>query len=256
MRTTRHSHASRPHQIWLANSRQYLVATVTPWLPDHLQYLVDALVKLHGPVLRNPLPLGNKPDPLDELVYILLTLMTRFQPRIDRAYEELHALGEGTWTRLLDVPVDEIREVLRPLGFMERRTAQLLGLLEVVEQEYGGDLSNLQAMPDKDAIAALTALPGVGTKTAKCVLMYSLGRSVLPVDVHVARVAARLGMLPAGTSVDEADELLEPMVPPELRFDVHVQFVRHGRTVCKQPTPDCEACPLATSCPSALSATR
>ena len=214
--------------------------------------ILARLADQHGAITRDPLPLGNKEDPLDELIYILLTLMTRFQPRIDRAYEELQALGEGTWTRLLDVPADEIREVLRPLGFMERRTAQLLGLLEVVEQEYGGDLSHLEAMPDEDAIAALTALPGVGTKTAKCVLMYSLGRPVLPVDVHVARVAARLGMLPAGTSVEEADELLEPMVPPELRFDVHVQFVRHGRAVCKQPTPDCYACLLATSCPSAV----
>jgi len=210
------------------------------------------LEQMHGPVTRNPLPLGNKQDPLDELIYILLTLMTRFQPRIDRAYEELHALGEGTWTRLLDVPIDEVREVLWPLGFVDRRTTQLLGLLEVVEQEYDGDLSNLEAMPDEEAIAALTTLPGVGTKTAKCVLMYSLGRPVLPVDVHVARVAERLGILPAGTSVKEADELLEPMVPPGVRFDVHVQFVRHGRTVCKQPTPDCYACLLATSCPSAV----
>ena len=210
----------------------------------------------HGPALRDPLPLGNKSDPLDELVYILLTLMTRFQPRIDRAYDDLLKLCGNSWTKLLHVPTAEVREALRPLGFVERRTQQLLALLNIVGSEHGGELTSLRHMPDEEATATLTALPGVGAKTAKCVLMYSLGRNVLPVDVHVARVGERLGLLPAGLSLEKADELLEPMVPPELRFDVHVQFVRHGRSICKRPTPDCDACLLVPMCPSAQTSER
>lgn len=213
--------------------------------------ILAKLADQHGPVLRHPLPLGNKSDPLDELVYILLTLMTRFQPRIDRAYCELQRLSGGDWTELLHVPVESVREAVWPLGFVERRTGQLLRLLAIVGARHGGDLADLREMSDEEALAALVALPGVGSKTAKCVLMYSLERPVLPVDVHVARVGERLGLLPTGVSLKEADKLFEPEVPPGLRFDVHVQFVRHGRSVCKRPSPDCGACSLSSMCPSA-----
>ena len=220
-------------------------------MPGFLEPVLAKLADQYGPVPRDPLPLGNKTDPLDELVYIMLTLMTRSQPRIDRAYCELQELSGRTWVHLLDTPVDSVREALWPLGFVERRTDQLLRLLSIVTHEYGGDLDGLQELSDEEALAALVALPGVGVKTAKCVLMYSLDRPVLPVDVHVARVAERLGILPFGVTLTEADELLEPKVPPSLRFDVHVQFVRHGRSVCRRPSPDCGVCLLSSTCPTA-----
>ena len=107
-------------------------------------------------------------------------------------------------------------------------------------------------MNDEDAFGYLVSLPGVGAKTAKCVLMYSLGRAVLPVDIHVLRVAKRLGQVPADASWKRTDELLEDEVPDELKFDVHVSFVIHGRDVCKSRNPDCENCVLADLCPSAF----
>lgn len=215
--------------------------------------LLSPLEELYGTVLRDPLPLGNKADPVDEIVYILLTLMTRSQPRIDRAYDGLRSLAPDSWPQLLERNPDEVRRVLRPLGFVERRTNQLLTLLADPLIGSEGVASRTLAELDDDAlIATLTALPGVGVKSAKCVAMYSLGRQVLPVDVHVARVAQRLGYLPAGLTLEQADRTLEPQVPPELRFDVHVLFVRHGRVTCRKPSPRCEACPLAPTCPSYL----
>lgn len=201
------------------------------------------------------LPLGNKRDPYDELIYILLTAMTRSQPRLDRAFEGLRGLvGEAGWGALPDVDNAALEEVLRPLGFVNRRREQLLGIARRVDEELGGTLEPLRELGDQEALDYLTSLPGVGTKTAKCVLMYSLDRDVLPVDIHVLRVAKRLGLVPADASWDRTDRLLEASVPAELKYDVHVSFVIHGRDVCRSRDPDCDACVLADLCPSAHTA--
>lgn len=219
--------------------------------------VVARLDDAHGRAPRDPLPLGNRPDPYDELVYILLTVMTRSQPRIDRAYAGLVDLrGDGGWTELLDADPDELRRVLEPLGFVNRRTAQLLALVAEVEERRGGTLDGLRELTDGEALAFLTSLPGVGVKTAKCVLMYALGRPVLPVDIHVLRVAKRLGLVADEATWEEADRQLECEVPPELKFDVHVQLVVHGREVCRSPNPRCGACVLADGCPTGSLAPR
>jgi endonuclease III len=206
---------------------------------------------------RRELPLGNKSDPYDELVYILLTVMTRSQPRIDRAYARLEGLtgGEG-WSALAEVPDAELIEALTPLGFVNRRRDQLREIALRVDEDHGGSLDPLHELSDADALAYLLTLPGVGVKTAKCVLMYSLGRDVLPIDIHVLRVAKRLGLVDDEASWDAVDAQLEEQVPDELKFDVHVGFVIHGREVCRSRDPDCDACVLSDLCPSAFDAPR
>lgn len=210
----------------------------------------------HGPVDRDPLPLGNKPDPYDELVYILLSNMTRSPPRVHRAYDGLVELAPDGWSELLDADPGELRAVLEPLGFVNRRSAQLLGIAALVDELYGGTLAHLEGLRDVPALAQLTAMPGVGEKTAKCVLMYSLGRSVFPVDIHVLRVVKRLGLVPEDATWNEADRQLEAEVPDELKFDLHVLLVIHGREVCKSRNPDCERCSLQADCPVGLLAPR
>jgi endonuclease III len=205
----------------------------------------------------DPLPLGNKEDPYDELIYILLTVMTRSQPRIDRAYDGLAALVGGPgWSALPDVDDAALEDVLRPLGFVNRRREQLREIARRIEAEHGGTLDPLREMSDEDAMAYLLSLPGVGVKSAKCVLMYSLGRPVLPIDIHVLRVAKRLGLVPIDAAWAATDRLLEAEVPDELKYDVHVGFVIHGREVCRSRDPDCGACVLRDLCPSAFDAPR
>jgi endonuclease III len=203
------------------------------------------------------LPLGNKEDPYDELIYILLTIMTRSQPRIDRAYSGLSELvGPRGWTALREVPTEQLEEVLTPLGFVNRRREQLREIARRVDEDHGGTLDPLRDLSDHDAMDYLLSLPGVGVKTAKCVLMYSLGRDVLPIDIHVLRVAKRLGLVATDASWDAVDRQLEAEVPAELKFDVHVGFVIHGREVCRSRDPDCDDCVLADLCPSAHDAPR
>jgi len=103
-------------------------------------------------------------------------------------------------------------------------------------------------MTDDDAERLLTTLPGVGKKVAKCVLMYSLDRQVLPVDVHTHRVAVRLG-LAAKRRPDTSQDLIEAQVPPPLRYGFHVNAIAHGRSVCLPRKPMCEVCVLRQYCP-------
>ncbi len=99
----------------------------------------------------------------------------------------------------------------------------------------------------------LQRLPGVGPKTAACVLLFALGRPAMPVDTHVHRVAGRLGLLDPGVSVVAAHEELTAMAGPAPAdiYAAHVDLVRHGRRTCHARRPACAACPLSDICPSA-----
>jgi len=141
-----------------------------------------------------------------------------------------------------------LERILAPGGLSRLKARQILGIVERLRSLYGRPtLAPLRAMSDAEAEAFLTALPVVGAKVAKCVLMYSQDRSVLPVDVHVHRVMTRLG-LKTKRRPDTSQELIEQAVPPELRYRLHVNLVAHGRAVCLPRNPRCEACCLSRWC--------
>ena len=217
--------------------------------PAELARLVAALPE---PPALGPdgMPFGNRADPLEELVFILLTLMTRSQASIHATFERLLELTDGALDRLDEVEEEVLLSALRPVGLASRRSEQLrtiAGAVRPAERWRAG----LEAAGTEDVLAQLLALPGVGSKTAKCVAMYSLGRPVLPVDIHVLRVAKRIGLLEGATTWRSADAELERRVPDELKFDVHVRFVAHGRATCTSIRPSCDTCPVALQCPSA-----
>ncbi len=99
-----------------------------------------------------------------------------------------------------------------------------------------------------EARAWLESLVGVGPKTAACVLLFSLGRPVLPVDTHVHRVSRRLGLIEPRTSAERAHQILGEMLPEGAIYDFHVNMVSHGRQVCHARRPRCDACVLAPQC--------
>ena len=190
---------------------------------------------------------GNKRNPLDELVYIVLS--TRTSEAVFRAiYRDLKK-AFPSWDDVHSRRVGEFHRILAPGGLSSLKAYQLLSIFSTLRREFGRPtLAPLRAMPDDDAERFLTSLPGVGKKVAKCVLMYSLDRQVLPVDVHTHRVAVRLG-LAAKLRPDTSQDLMEAQVPPELRYGFHVNAVAHGRVVCLPRKPMCEACVLRECCP-------
>src|SRR5205823_12509395 len=121
-----------------------------------------------------------------------------------------------------------------------------------IEGDHGKlDLRFLDRMSDDEVRSYLLALPGVGPKTAACVLAFSLLRPVIPVDTHVGRAATRLGWIPPRTNDVDAHVVLERVVPPDIRVSMHVGLIRLGREICKPGRPKCEECPLSDLCPTA-----
>jgi endonuclease III len=194
--------------------------------------------------------LGNKANPLDELVYIQLSIRTR-EGAYQSIYSALHDLTGGDWRLLLAAPDKEILTALHAGGMAAVKLHRLRKQIHAILEAFGdATLDPLRDLDDCSAERFLTSLEGVGKKAARCVLLYSLGRDVFPVDSHCRRVLARLGFLPAGVDRKAADDFLQELVPTEIRFTLHVNLVHHGRACCVPVRPRCRDCVLLPHCPT------
>ena len=191
---------------------------------------------------------GNKRDPLDELVFIVLSQMTT-APSFGRVYDRLKA-APGGWADVARMPLRRLRSMIKDAGLSHQKAPRIKAILRKVATDFGKpSLRRLDLMEDTAAERYLTALPGVGLKTAKCVMMYSLGREVLPVDTHVWRVARRLGLISGAVPYGRVHDALEAVVAPGDRYAFHVNALSHGRAVCSALRPKCRACLLRSLCP-------
>jgi endonuclease-3 len=187
-------------------------------------------------------------DPIAELVLTLLSQHTS-DHNSGRAFHRLLERFQ-TWDEMIAAPTSEVEEAIRPGGLAPTKAPRLQELLAAVrEQAPEYDLQFLQKMPLAEAKAWLRALPGVGPKTAACVLLFALGRPALPVDTHVDRVSRRLGLVPAKASVEQAHTILEDMLEPDEVYAFHVDLIQHGRRTCHARGPECPRCPLLERCP-------
>jgi endonuclease III len=191
--------------------------------------------------------LGNVKDPTRELFYILLS--NRSDPRrCASAFREFRTRFYP-WRRLLRVSIADIQDVLRPLGMDRVRAERILSIAARLQADFGGvSLARLRGWPVQEALGYLTALPGVGEKSARCVLMYSFGHDVSPVDTHQLRVLSRLGLLPGDTTPKRAHDLLDNRLPHGIARRLHVNLVAHGRAICAPRWPRCGSCPLRLDC--------
>lgn len=199
--------------------------------------------------------LNNKDDPLDELVFIVLSQMTT-GPSYERVFDRLKQ-ALGTWDRLLYTGPSELKSLIADAGLSNQKAPRLVAIARRLHDDFGAvTLAPLASQSDEAAERYLTSLPGVGVKTAKCVMMYALSREVLPVDTHVERVSRRVGLLPPGTSRQHVHSLLEGVVPPALRYSFHVNAVAHGREVCRARAPCCSDCALIGVCETSVASKR
>jgi endonuclease-3 len=184
---------------------------------------------------------------IDEVVATVLSQHTS-DVNSERAFARLKERFP-TWEQVADAPVEEVAEAIRCGGIADQKARRIQQILAAISEREGRiDLGRLYDLDDTAARAYLESLPGVGPKTAACVLTFAMGRAAFPVDTHVHRVATRLGWLPAKTAADRAHRLLEPMVPADIRYDLHVAMISHGRTVCRAQRPRCSACVLNDLC--------
>jgi endonuclease III len=180
--------------------------------------------------------------PVDELVLTVLSQNTNDRNR-DVAYGRLRERF-GSWQDVRDAPQPEVEEAIRPGGLAPTKSKVIQNILRALD---GDDLTWLETAPVEEAREYLCSLPGVGRKTAACVLLFSYGLPDVPVDTHVFRVGTRLGLFRPGASFEEAhDEMLRFA---DEAYELHVSLIRHGRRTCTARNPRCKECPLLSICP-------
>jgi endonuclease III len=182
--------------------------------------------------------------PIDELIVTVLSQNTNDRNR-DVAWGRLRERFP-TWDAVREAPVAEIEDAIRPGGLAPTKAVRIKHILEALGND---DLCWLEDAPLAEARDYLVDLPGVGRKTAACVLLFSFGRPEVPVDTHVYRVASRLGLIRQGASFDEAHDEMLRLVDPQDSYEIHVLLIRHGRRTCVARTPRCTDCPLRRMCP-------
>lgn len=188
-------------------------------------------------------------DPVSTLIATVLTQNTS-DTNSKRAFDALIDRF-GSWESVAVATADEIAECIRAGGLAEVKAKRIKLILDRIREQQGClDLSLLAGLPLPEARWWLRQLPGVGPKTASCVLLFSLGKPALPVDTHVFRVARRLGLIDPRVSPGRAHELLEKLVPPTDIYAFHVLMIEHGRRICKAQRPRCDLCVLQEPCPS------
>lgn len=205
--------------------------------------LAEALEAVYGR------PYFDPADPLAELVRGLLSQSTTDGQR-DRAYAALR-VAFPSWEACRDAGPTAIAAVIAPAGLANQRAARIGAILRELTGASGRvDLEDLRELGTDDAYRRLLDLPGVGPKTAACVLLFALERPVFPVDTHVLRVVRRLGLAGPEVSPKRVQELLTAVVPPHLMLALHLNLIRHGRQVCRARKPRCTRCLLAARCPT------
>jgi endonuclease-3 len=182
--------------------------------------------------------------PVDELILTVLSQNTNDRNR-DVAYLRLRRRF-ASWDEVREAPVAEVEDAIRPGGLAPTKAVRIHDILHALGDD---DLAELETEPLEEARRRLTDLPGVGRKTAACVLMFSFGRPDIPVDTHVFRVGTRLGLFRPSGSLEEAHDEMLRLVAPEDAYETHVSLIRHGRRTCTARSPRCPECPLLSLCP-------
>ncbi len=192
--------------------------------------------------------------PIAELILTVLSQSTNDRNR-DVAYLRLRERFPGdTWREVRDAPVDEIEAAIRPGGISKVKAARIKSILEAITETAPGRDLWLDWLADSsvaDAQEYLCSLPGVGRKTAACVLLFALGMRDVPVDTHVSRVGTRLGLFRPGAPFLEMHNQMLALTPPGQELELHMNLLRHGRRTCHARKPECRACALRRMCPSA-----
>jgi len=185
-------------------------------------------------------------QPVDELILTVLSQSTNDRNR-DVAFLRLRARFPD-WTAVRDAPLDEVEAAIRPGGLSNVKSQRIQAILRDLDDL---DLAWLERASVEAGRDFLCSLPGVGRKTAACVLLFSFGMPDVPVDTHVSRVGTRLGVFRPGAPFEELHDDMLMLTPLGQELEFHVNLLRHGRRTCHAQRPQCPECALRRMCPYA-----
>ena len=209
--------------------------------PENIDRVFDLLEEMWE-CEKNPPDLAHE-EPLDGLILTLLSQNTNDLNR-DKAFGALKARFPS-WDEVARAPVEEIAGVIRPAGLAPTKSARMAEILAVLQGDFGEySLCGLRNWSTGDIREYLLSLPGIGPKTAACVLLFDLERPAFPVDTHIARFCRRMEWVEQSLPPDRMVPLMESWVPPGRYLGGHVNIILHGRGICKARKPDCGRCAL------------
>jgi endonuclease-3 len=204
--------------------------------------LASLLEETYGyPAWRQFLP------PVDELVSTILSQSTTDSNR-DMAFDTLKQ-RYASWEAVRDAPVEDVIDTIRSAGLANQKAPRIQAALRYISDDQ--QQVTLDFLADMEVEAAkqwLTAMNGIGPKTAAIILLFAFNKPAFPVDTHIHRVTKRLGLIGPKTSAERAHIELEAIVPPDDYFAAHLNIIRHGRQICQARCPRCEECPLTVYC--------
>jgi endonuclease-3 len=187
-------------------------------------------------------------DPLEELIGTILSANTN-DVNSGRAFAQLKTAFNGDWDAVRTGSLDAIKTAIRPAGMYNQKGPAIVATLEAILAQRGEyDLRFLADLPVREALQFLTALPGVGFKTASIVLLFCFNGAAFPVDTHIQRISQRLGISRRKANPDKIRLIWESLLPPETYYPLHINLIRHGRQTCQALRPRCELCALQEQC--------
>ena len=186
-------------------------------------------------------------DPLSELIATILSQNTS-DNNSHRAYRNLKHNFKN-WEEVKSAPLSKIVQSIKVGGLEKIKAERIKNILSQIYREKGIESLDFLKKWDTEKVKDyLSHFTGVGDKTIACVLLFALGRPVLPVDTHILRVSKRLGLIPWKTDSKRAHILLQNKIPPALVYPFHLDLIEHGRKICKARIPLCGDCVLFQKC--------
>ncbi len=200
------------------------------------------LAKTYGAKIQN-----RRTDPTSELILTILSQNTNDTNR-DRAFNSLRERFP-TWDDIASANSSQIAKAIETGGLSSIKSKRIKKILSQIAQRSSDySLSFLDKMNDQEVWDYLISFDGVGPKTVSCVLLFSLGRNIMPVDTHVHRVGQRLGLIPDDFTAEKAHQYFIEMNLPFGMYQLHLNLIAHGRALCRPRNPGCDRCPLKRYC--------
>jgi endonuclease-3 len=207
---------------------------------------IKKIIRLLNKAYGKPAPL-RRTNPINELIRTVLSQNTSDNNSL-RAFDILKKHFKS-WDGVLKVNRRAVSHLIKSAGLANITSKRIKDILKEIKKREGRiTLARLKELPIEDSLGYLKSLKGVGPKTAACVLLFSFGKPVMPVDTHIFRVTKRLGLIGRDLDIEEAHLYLSGIVPKDLIYDFHLGIIEHGRRTCRARNPRCGICVLYGLC--------
>ncbi len=217
---------------------------------ESLVWLSETLEHAYGRGGAYPVEPPLSGEPRTVLGTLIVTMLS--QASNDEGTRKVYRALRHTypqWGDVVEASLEDVVEVLRPGGLAEGKARNMRAALERIRGVFGDyTLDALFRWSDREVFLFLVDLPGVGPKTAACVLLFALGREAFSVDTHVARISRRLGLVPEKSTPEKIQSVLEPQIPTGHALQLHLNLLAHGRATCQARRPGCGGCILFSRC--------